>query len=100
MKNGPVDTVEDGEGGMSWESGADVYELPRVKWIASRSCCGAQASARCSVTTQGEMGGVVGGRLKRQGICVYLWLIHVVVQWKLTQHCGAIILQLKIIFLM
>ena len=32
MKNGPVDTVEDGEGGMSWESGADVYELPRVKW--------------------------------------------------------------------
>ena len=51
MKNGPVDTVEDGEGGTSWESGADVYELPRVKWIASRSCCVAQASARCSMRT-------------------------------------------------
>ena len=29
-------------------------------------------------------------------ICVYLWLIHVVVQQKPTQHCKTIILQLKI----
>ena len=31
-------------------------------------------------------------RLKREGIYVYLKLIHVVVQQKLTQHCKAIIL--------
>ena len=28
--------------------------------------------------------GEVGGRLKREGIYVYLWLIHVVVQQKPT----------------
>ena len=37
------------------------------------------------------MGGVVGERLKREGIYVYIWLIHFLV--KLSQHCKAIILQ-------
>ena len=55
-----------------------------------------------------QMSGV-GGRLKREEICMYvcvythththththLWLIHVVRQ-KPTQHCNAIILQLKL----
>ena len=35
----------------------------------------------------------LGGRLKREGIYVYLWLIHFVEQQKPTQHCKAIILQ-------
>ena len=35
--------------------------------------------------------------LKGEGTRVYLWLIHVVVWQKPTQHCKAIILQLKII---
>jgi len=38
--------------------------------------------------------GKLGRRLKRGEICV-IWLIHVVVQQKLTQHCKAIIFQLK-----
>ena len=38
------------------------------------------------------MGGGVGERLKREGIYVCLWLIHIVVQQKLTQHCEAVIL--------
>ena len=33
------------------------------------------------------------GRPKREGIYVYIKLIHFVVQQKLTQHCEAIILQ-------
>ena len=37
----------------------------------------------------------VGGNLKREGIYVYLGLIHAIVQQKLTQHFKAIILQLK-----
>jgi len=37
--------------------------------------------------------GVVGGRLKKEGICVYIELIHIVLQQKLAQHCKAIILQ-------
>ena len=41
---------------------------------------------------------VVGGGRdgKREGIYVYLWLIHVDVWQKLTQYCKAIILQLKL----
>ena len=38
----------------------------------------------------------VGGRFQREGVCVYLWLIHVDVWWKPHQYCEAIILQLKI----
>ena len=37
----------------------------------------------------------MGGRSKREGIDVYTQMIHFVVQQKLTQHCKAIILQLK-----
>ena len=37
-----------------------------------------------------------GERLKREVIYIYLKLIHVVVQQKLTQYCKANILQLKI----
>ena len=38
----------------------------------------------------------VGGRFKREGTYVYLWLIHVGVWQKPTQYFKAIILQLKI----
>ena len=40
--------------------------------------------------------GEVGGRFKREGIYVYLWLIHIAIWQKPTQHCKAIIFQLKI----
>ena len=41
------------------------------------------------------MGSGVGGRFKREGTHVCLWLIHIVVRQKPTQHCKAISLQLK-----
>ena len=37
-----------------------------------------------------------GWREAQEGICVYLWLIHVVLWQKPTRHYKAIILQLKI----
>lgn len=37
----------------------------------------------------------VGGRLNREGTSVYIQLIHTVVQQELTQHCKAVIFQLK-----
>ena len=37
----------------------------------------------------------VGGVLRKEEICVYLWLIHVDVWQKLTQYRKAIILQFK-----
>ena len=45
---------------------------------------------------EGWDGVEVGDRLKREGTYVYLWLIHVDVWQKPTQHSKAIILQLKI----
>ena len=41
------------------------------------------------------MGKKMGGRFKKEGIYVYLWLIHVEVRQKTTKFCKAIILQLK-----
>ena len=50
-----------------------------------------------SATTQrGEKGREVGGRFKKEGTFVYLWLIHVNVWQKSNQYCKGIILQLKI----
>ena len=50
-----------------------------------------------SVTTQRRgMGQEVGRRFRREGTYVYVWLIHVDVWQKPTQHCKEIILQLKI----
>ena len=40
--------------------------------------------------------GVGWGSFKREGTDVYLWLIHVEVWQKPTQHCKAITLQLQI----
>ena len=40
----------------------------------------------------------MGGRFKREGIYVYLWLIHVEIWQKTTTFCKAIILQLKKFF--
>ena len=37
----------------------------------------------------------MGGRLKRKGIYVSVWLIYIVVQQKIMQHCKAIIFQFK-----
>jgi len=45
------------------------------------------------------MGREVGGRFKREGTYVNLWLINVEVWQKPKQYCKATILQLKINFL-
>ena len=39
---------------------------------------------------------MVGGKFKREGTYVYLWLIHIDVWQKPAQYWKAIILQLKI----
>ena len=38
---------------------------------------------------------MMGGRCKREGLYVHIYLTHFIVQQKLTCHCKAIILQLK-----
>ena len=61
-------------------------------------CCMIQGTqAWCSVTIQrGGMRRQMGGRFKREGTYVYLWLIRAAVWQKPTRYWKAIILQLKI----
>ena len=61
-------------------------------------CCMIQeAQTQCSVKTQrGGKGREAGGRFKREGTYVYLWLIHVDVWQKTANYCKATTLQLKI----
>ena len=47
----------------------------------------------CVSTKKGGMGQEMGGSFKREGIYVYLWLIHVEVGQKTAKFCKAIILQ-------
>ena len=54
----------------------------------------AQSCLQRVMTQRSEMG-QVGGSLKKEGIYVYLGLIHAIVQQKLTQHFKAIILQFR-----
>ena len=54
------------------------------------------AQIQCSVTNlRCRMGWKVLGRFKSKVTCIYIQLIHVVVWQKTTQHCKAIVLQLK-----
>lgn len=59
-------------------------------------CCmtqGTQPGVRNNL--EGWEGQEKGGRFKREGACVCLWLIHIDVWQKLTQFCTATSLQLK-----
>ena len=87
----------EGEGGTNWEIRIDIYTLPCVKQIASGNLLYSTGSSSwCSVVTyMGGMGVGVEGRSKREGIYVYIQLIPFIVEQKLTEHCKAIILQLK-----
>ena len=69
--------------------------LPYVKYIANRNLLkGSENSIRGPVSTwRGEVGTKMGWSFKREGIYVYLWLIHVEVWQKTTKFCKAIILQ-------
>ena len=79
--------------------------LPNVKYIVKgnllydsvNSNGDSVSSNRGSVSIyRGGMGQKMGGRLKREEIYVYLWLIHVEVCQKTTKFCKASIHQLKI----
>ena len=72
---------------MNWEVGIGPGAYYHSEWEAAvprRELSSALCDAR----------GPGGGGSKRERMCVYMRLIHVV-QQKLTQHCKAIIMQLK-----
>ena len=85
------------EGGMNWKSSIDIHTPPCVKQISIGKLLHSTGRAQlCALWwPRGVAWGRLRGRLKREGIFVYLQLIRTVVQEKLIQHCKAIILPLK-----
>ena len=70
---------------MNWEIRIDIYTLPCVKQTASGTLLySTGSSAQCSVMTERSGMGGMQGRLKRKGTYACIWLIHFVVQKKLT----------------
>ena len=67
-----MDSVGEGEGGTNQEIRIDIYTLSCIKQIASgKWLYSTGSSVQCSVGTWRDGMGV-GGRLKREGIYVYV----------------------------
>ena len=80
-----VDTLGKGEGGTNGESSTETYTLPYVKQIPNgKLLYSTELNTVLCDNLVGGMGWGVEERFKRQGTCVYLWLICVV--WKKTTH--------------
>ena len=94
-----VNTVGEEEGGMNWESGTDICALSWVKQPASGQLLyntGSPAWLRDSLEWDGRgEGGSQGREYTHTHTHTQLGLIRTVVWQKPTQHCKAIILQLK-----
>ena len=91
-----LDTV--GKEKVGWIERVACIETYKLKQAASGDLlCGSGGQIRWCVTTwRGGMGWEEGGRCQREGSYVYFWLTHVDGWQKPTQHCRAIVLQLKI----
>ena len=74
-----------------------IFQARVLEWgaIAFSSRIAQGAQIQYSDNLGGGIGREVGGRFRREGTYVFLQLIHVNVWQKPTQHCKAIILQLK-----
>ena len=63
-----MDTVGEGEGVTNWETGTDIYTLPRVKHTASgKLLYSTGSSAPCSMMTLRDVMGDWKGGLKGRG---------------------------------
>jgi len=93
---GHVGRGDEGEGEMHGESNMETYntmckidsQWEFAVWLRELK------QGLCNNLWCG-MGREMGGRFKREGTYVYLWLIHVDIWQKATKFCKAIILQLK-----
>ena len=75
---------------LSWPSSPRVlmvFHLCVCVQIFSSSLLFSPLLYQCLVVTQ------MGRKSKEEGMYVYMWLIHLTLQQKLTQHCKAAILQ-------
>ena len=73
---------------MKWEIRIDICTPLGMKHITSEDLLYSTGNSTwCSVVTW------MGGKSTREGICVYIWLVHFAVQQELAQHCKATIPQ-------
>ena len=94
-----VDTVGEREDVMNWESSTETCTLPYLKQRANGNLlydAGSSNLVLCDDLGVGWDVRLEGGRFKKEGAYVYLWLIHADVWQGPTQCYKAIILQLKI----
>ena len=91
-----MDTAGDGEAGINQESSLETGTLSYVKQTADGNLpYDTGSSARCCDDLE-CWDGLAGREVQERGTHVYLWLIHVDVWQRPTQHYEAIILQLQI----
>ena len=86
---------------MGFSGYTETYTLPDVKQTASRNSLYDAQNPKPALSDSVEGGlwreaGGGGGWFRREGIHAYLWLVHVAVRQKPTQHCKSLILQLKL----
>ena len=74
VENRYVGTVGEGEGGVNWESGIDMYTLPYVNQTASGGCCIAQGAQPGALWCPRGLGWGVGVRFRRKGIYIYIYV--------------------------
>jgi len=80
-QNGLADTVGKEEAGTNWESSIDIYMLPCVKHSQQEAAEEhRELSSALWDDLEGWDGSEVGGGLQREGMCVYVSLIHFIVQ--------------------
>ena len=75
---------------MDWDTGTDmgILLIPCPAETADEILL--YSAGRC---TQGSVLTSMGRKSRREGICVYVQLIHFAAQWRLTQHCKGTISQ-------
>ena len=96
IKNRLVDTVGQGKGGMKWESSTETYIIICKIDSQWESAVWHKELNLVLCDYMVGWGGMSEGGSRERETYVYLWLIRVDVWPKPTQHCKAVILQLKI----
>ena len=77
LSNPKLQTHWEGEGGMNWESGTETHTLLYVKLDSHWKLLHDAGSSNLVLWDNLEGRDGVGGRLKREGIYVYLCFIHI-----------------------
>ena len=100
VKNRHLDSVGEGEGGMTWEYSIEKCILPYVKQMTNESSMHEAGHTKPVLWDSPEGWGREGGgrgSTQNVGTHVYLWLIHVDICQETTLYHQGITFQLELI---